>query len=149
MLWSKRWKPSFHQVELREPNNLSCHIYTNVQPLKSLAEWHDFRVCFHHSGGSKDHESLLAPSMSALKYHKLRSGFVLKVIFTHCTPLHELNCIDYGWNIVSNTVEIVWDDAENIEKVIRQVRLVVARGPSVMEQLQVVEAVLNCANHVP
>ena len=28
-------------------------------------------------------------------------------LFTHCIPLHELNCIDYGWNIVSNKVEIV------------------------------------------
>ena len=37
----------------------------------------------------------------------LVSKFVLKVIFTHCIPLHELNCIDYGWNIVSNKVEIV------------------------------------------
>ena len=59
----------------------------------------------------------------------LRSEFVSKVIFTHCTPLHELNCIHYGWTIVSNKVDIVWDDAENIEK-LRQVRLVVARAPS-------------------
>ena len=72
--------------------------YSKVRPLKTVMEWHDFtrRVCFHHSLGSKDHESLLTPSLGVLKYHMLRSEFVIKVIFSYCTPSSDINFIEHG-----------------------------------------------------
>ena len=44
--------------------------YDKILPLTRLFDWHDFtrRVCFYHCTGSKDHESLLVPTLGALRY---------------------------------------------------------------------------------
>ena len=93
--------------------------YSKVNPIKTLAEWHDFtrRVCFHHSSGSKDHEALLVPSMGALKYHMLQSQFVIKMIFSFCTLSHNVDFLNHGWKTQNDRIEILWDDQEMIEKV--------------------------------
>ena len=62
------------------------------------------------------HESLLTPSLGALKYHMLRSEFVLKVIFSCCAN-NNINFADHGWRITNDKVEVVWDDTEMIERV--------------------------------
>ena len=141
--------------------------YSKVHPLKSLAEWHDFtrRVCFHHSTGSKDHEALLAPSLGALKYHMLRSEFVIKMLFSFLSaPTNNIDFLEYGWKLVNDKVEIIWEDPEMMEKVsytpshfaplqpqvlVHVLKLVVVKEQSVMVLQMVVEIVIKCVNHVP
>ena len=89
--------------------------YTQVHPLQNLSQWHDFtrRVCFHHSSGSKDHECLLIPSMSALRLHMLRSEYVFKIVFNSLNSTASVvNACEYGWKATNNQIFIVWDEEE-------------------------------------
>ena len=80
--------------------------YSKVNPIKTLAEWHDFTrwVCFHHSSGSKDHEALLVPSMGTLRYHMLQSQFVIK-IFSFCTLSHNVDFLNHGWKTQNDRID--------------------------------------------
>lgn len=94
--------------------------YTQIAPLQNMSQWHDFtkRVCFHHSSGSKDHECLLIPSLSALRLHMLRSEYVLKVMFHSCnSTLPVVSACDYGWKVVDSQIHIVWDEEEVMDRV--------------------------------
>ena len=94
--------------------------YTQITPLQNITQWHDFtrRVCFHHSSGSKDHESLLIPSVSALRFHMSRSEYVLKTVFHACSSnLPPISACEYGWRMVNNQIQIVWDEEEVMDKV--------------------------------
>ena len=87
--------------------------YDKIAPLTRLSEWHDFtrRMCFYHSNGSKDHECLLIPSLGALRYHMLRSEYVLKTVFSHT-----IDASQYGWRI-ENSIAVIWDDEETIKAI--------------------------------
>ncbi len=84
-----------------------------MNPLTSISDWHTFthRVCFHHSTGSKHHESL---PMGALKYHMLRSLYVLKTMYS-CVTVTNVSVfndsrdhiIEHGWQFVE---EVQWED---------------------------------------
>lgn len=91
--------------------------YDNIVPLRTIYDWHDFtrRICFYHSSGSKDHESLLIPTVSALRYHMLRSEYVLKIVLVFSDSTNIDPC-KYGWNIDTN-IQIVWDDEESMKAV--------------------------------
>ena len=93
--------------------------YDKVDPFKTLSDWHDFtrRVCFYHSSGSKDHESLLIPTLSALRYHMLRSEYILKVVFASFDQHASIDPYQYGWNVVNSCISIVWDEEESIKSV--------------------------------
>ena len=88
--------------------------YNKIAPLTRLSEWHDFtlRMCFYHSTGSKDHECLLIPTLGALRYHMLRSEYVLKTVFSHTM----IDASQYGWTI-DNSVAVVWDDEDTIKAI--------------------------------
>ena len=75
--------PSLHksltvQLNAKKIRLMKCLAYKDMNPLRSISDWHTFthRVCFHHSTGSKHHESLLIPSMGALKYQTINALFV-------------------------------------------------------------------------
>ena len=89
--------------------------YTNIAPIDSLSQWHDFtrRVCFHHSRGSKDHECLLIPSLGALKYHMLRAEYVLKVSFANSDEV-----ATNGWKVVDDNIQIIWDEDKVIQSMV-------------------------------
>ena len=85
-----------------------------------MSQWHEFtrRVCFHHSSGSKDHECLLIPSLSALRFHMLHSEYVLKIVFHACnSTLPPISACEYGWSMVNNQLQVVWDEEEVMDKV--------------------------------
>ena len=95
--------------------------YDKTVPLTTLSDWHDFtrRICFYHSTGSKDHECLLVPTLSALRYHMLRCEYVLKTVFSVVNSVH--NIIDpsqYGWRIDESVISIVWDDEQTMKAVV-------------------------------
>ena len=109
---------ALHNSPCRElsPDNirlLKCLAYTDIKPFTSLSDWHNFthRVCFHHSSGTKHHESLLIPSLGALKFHMLRSIYVLKLLCscTGTTSLPESFHIEHGWKLVNRGLQVVWD----------------------------------------
>ena len=93
--------------------------YDKVVPLTRISDWHDFtrRVCFYHSTGSKDHECLLVPTLGALRYHMLRSEYVLKTVFafTNSVPI---DSAQYGWRIDNSVISIIWDDEETMKAVV-------------------------------
>ena len=93
--------------------------YDKVVPLSRISDWHDFtrRICFYHSTGSKDHECLLVPTLGALRYHMLRSEYILKTVFafTNSVPM---DVSQYGWRIENSTISIIWDDDETMKAVI-------------------------------
>ena len=73
-------------------------------------------VCFYHSTGSKDHESLLVPTLGALRY-MLRSEYVLKTTFG-CINNERINPSEYGWRVNEPMISIVWYDEETIKAVV-------------------------------
>ena len=86
------------------------------------------------------------PTLSALKYHMLRSEFVLKTVFdfTNSAPIDPSQ---YGWRMDGESgISIVWDDEETIKAVVA--RDVVARVLNAMGQLQSVGIVTECASLV-
>ena len=98
---------------------LKCLAYDKAVPLCRISDWHDFtrRVCCYHSTGSKDHECLLVPTLNALKYHMLRSEFVLKTVFgfTNSAPIDPSQ---YGWRMDGESgISTVWDE-ETIKAVV-------------------------------
>ena len=88
--------------------------YDKIAPLTRLSEWHDFtrRMCFYHSTGSKDHECLLIPTLGALRYHMLRSEYVLKTVLSHTM----IDASQYGWRI-DNSIAVIWDDDDTIKAI--------------------------------
>ena len=114
--------PSLHKsltVEELNPEKtrlMKCLAYKDIRPLTTLTDWHVFthRVCFHHSTGSKHHESLLVPSIGALKYHMLRSLYVLKVMYSCVSNARNINArdhlIEHGWRVVEEKLEIQWEE---------------------------------------
>jgi hypothetical protein len=74
-------------------------------------------VCFYHSTGSKDHECLLIPTLGALRYHMLRSEYILKTVFGF-TNSEPIDPSQYGWRINEQMISIVWDDEETIKAVV-------------------------------
>ena len=107
--------------------------YDKVLPLSRLSDWHDFtrRVCFYSTTGSKDHESLLVPTLGA---HMLRSEYVLETVFG-CINNEPINPREYGWRV----------NEPMIKRLLLLVRDVVAR---VMGQLQDVGTVIECVRLV-
>ena len=115
--------PSLHKsltVDLTPEKNrlMKCLAYkdSEIRPLTSLTDWHAFthRVCFHHSNCSQHHESLLIPSLGALKYHMLRSLYVLKVMYSCVSNATAINdrdhLIEHGWRLVDDTLEVMWEE---------------------------------------
>lgn len=93
--------------------------YTQIAPVQNLSQWHDFtrRVCFYHSSGSKDHECLLVPSLTALRLHMLRSEYVLKIVFHSCNSISPVvDACEYGWTLVDNQINVVWDEDEVMDR---------------------------------
>ena len=84
--------------------------------------------------------------MGALKYHMLRSEYVIKSIFAHCHQ-SELNVAKYGWSTEGGKVQILWDEEEEIRKVTAG-KGCGCRAKNVMAQPQAVGAVTGCANLV-
>ena len=73
--------------------------------------------CLYHSTESKDHESLLVPTLGALRYHMLRSEYVLKTVFGFMNS-ELINPSQNGWRIDEPMISIVWDDVETIKAVV-------------------------------
>ena len=92
--------------------------YDKVVPFTKLSDWHDFtrRICFYHSTGSKDHECLLVPTMSALRYHMLRSEYVIKTVFSFTTST-TIDVIQYGWRM-DNSISVIWDDEDTMKAIV-------------------------------
>ena len=75
-------------------------------------------MCCYHSTGSKDHECLLVPTLNALKYHMLRSEFVLKTVFGFINSA-PIDPSQYGWRMDGESgISTVWDDEETIKAVV-------------------------------
>ena len=92
--------------------------YDKVVPLRKISDWHDFtrRICFYHSTGSKDHECLLVPTLSALRYHMLRSEYILKTVFAFNTDA--IDASQYGWRIDNSIISVIWDDEDTMKSVV-------------------------------
>ena len=61
---------------------------------------------------------MFVPTLSALKYHMLRSEFVLKTVFrfTNSAPIDPSQ---YGWRMNGESgISIVWDGEETIKAVV-------------------------------
>ena len=87
--------------------------YSDISALDTLAKWHDFvrRVCFYHSICSKDHECLMIPSIGALKYHRLRAEYIMKVGTQALTvSIARVHYTEYGWKKVGEQLQVVWDE---------------------------------------
>ena len=93
--------------------------YNKVVPITKISQWHDFtrRICFYHSPGSKDHECLLIPTCGALRYHMLRSEYVLKTVFNFTTN-NTIDACQHGWRIHNSVITIIWDDEEMMKAVV-------------------------------
>ena len=87
--------------------------YSDIAALDTLAKWHDFvcRVCFYHNTCSKDHECLMIPSIGALKYHRLRAEYIMKVGYSSVTvSIAQVHYTEYGWKKVGEQLQVVWDE---------------------------------------
>ena len=87
---------------------------------------------------NKDHECLLVLTLGALKYHLLRSEFMLKTMFgfTNRAPIDPSQRMDG-----ESGISIVWDDEETIKDI-------VARVLNMMGRLRDVGIVTECARLV-
>ena len=57
------------------------------------------------------------PTLGALRYHMLRSEYVLKTVFSFINS-EPINPSQYGWRIDEPMISIVWDDEETIKAVV-------------------------------
>ena len=95
---------------LKYRSHLSCLMkwlaYTQVHLLQNLSQRHDFtRMCFHHSSGSKDHQCLLIPSLSALRLHVMLWCFQNIFVMQY----NSISC-ECMWRIIKFSV---WDKEVN------------------------------------
>ena len=65
----------------------------------------------------KDHECLLVPTLGALRYHMLRSEYVLKTVFAFTTST-VIDVSQYGWRIDNSMITVIWDNEETMKAVV-------------------------------
>ena len=107
------------QLSPQKQNLLKWLAYSGHERIDTVPHWHEFvrRVCFYHSSGSKDHEYLLIPTMSSLRYHMLRCEYIMKLVYVSVQgQTLEGGFEQYGWKLVNGSVQIVWEDDELLNK---------------------------------
>ena len=103
------------QLSPQKQNLLKWLAYSGEESITNLSQWHEFtrRVCFYHSSASKDHEYLLIPSSTALKYHMLRCQYIIKVVYTSMQGQTLSGGIEnYGWKDVNGKIQILWENED-------------------------------------
>ena len=107
------------QLSPQKKNLLKWLAYSGEESITNLSQWHDFtrRVCFYHSSASRDHEYLLIPSCTALKYHMLRCQYIIKLVYTSMQGQAFADSVEnYGWKDVSGKIQIVWENEDFVNK---------------------------------
>ena len=97
--------------------------YQGDAQVKSLPEWSDFtrRVCYFDNHGSKELFKMILPSDNALKLHKCRAEYILKLALESCTDFSDsFTDVGEGWLLKEGRgYEIKWE--ENLQEIKRQV----------------------------
>ena len=55
--------------------------------------------------------------MSALRYHMLRSEYVLKTVFAF-TSSTTIDASQYGWKVDNSIISVIWDDEDTMKAIV-------------------------------